>query len=95
MDRETLKHICSLARISSTEAEFEELAEKMEQIFKYISLIDEIDVEGVPPCYNVIEHFEGVLREDETKMTLSREDFLANSPAQISGLVRVPPVINA
>jgi aspartyl-tRNA(Asn)/glutamyl-tRNA(Gln) amidotransferase subunit C len=34
-----------------------------------------------------------ILREDEVTETLDRETFLANSPAHIGGMIRVPPII--
>jgi len=33
------------------------------------------------------------MREDLVVPTLTREEFLANAPAHVGGMVRVPPVI--
>ena len=35
------------------------------------------------------------MREDEVKEVLSREEFLANAPDQIGGMIRIPPLMKA
>jgi aspartyl-tRNA(Asn)/glutamyl-tRNA(Gln) amidotransferase subunit C len=52
-----------------------------------------VDTEGVLPCTRVLESLTNVMREDTVSQTYSREEFLANAPAHVGGMIRVPPVI--
>ncbi|GAB4193451.1 MAG: hypothetical protein Tsb0015_16210 [Simkaniaceae bacterium] len=76
----------------------EELLDKILSVLKYVEQIDEIDVEGIPPCNHVLEHISNVFREDEVgkiekNERLSQEKFLKNSPSNVGGMIKVPPVI--
>ena len=95
MDREGLKHLASLCRIEVDEAQAESLAGDLKKILHYIEQLQEVDTEGVEPCYSVHEGFTSPMRADETDTTLDRETFLNNSPSHIGGMIRVPPVFNA
>ncbi|MBI3236171.1 MAG: aspartyl/glutamyl-tRNA amidotransferase subunit C [Chlamydiales bacterium] len=41
----------------------------------------------------VLKGLRNVMRKDEVGTPLSREEFLANAPSHVGGMVRVPPVI--
>ena len=58
-----------------------------------IEKLNELDTEGVEPTF-AVQHTDAVLREDEVKSSLSRDEALANAPAQVHGYFRVPKVIS-
>jgi len=93
MDEEELTKLTKLCRIECTEEEKKILQQRLAKILKYIELLGEVDTEGVEPCCRVSENLKSVLREDEVGETLPRELFLANAPAHVGGMIRVPPVI--
>ena len=85
-----LTHLC---RIECTEEEKKALHQHLARVLDYIEQLKEVDTEGVEPCYSVLETLTNVMREDEIKESLSRDPFLANAPAHVGGMIRVPPVI--
>ncbi|MBS3904240.1 MAG: Asp-tRNA(Asn)/Glu-tRNA(Gln) amidotransferase subunit GatC [Simkania sp.] len=89
-DIEKLSHLC---RIACTPEEKEKLRANLSKILGYVDQLKEIDTTGVPPCNSVLEGMTNPLREDESCDTMSREVFLANAPAHVGGMIRVPPVI--
>ena len=87
---EKLKSLC---RIACSEEEKKELSERLSRVLLYIDQLREVPTENVPPCNHISETLENVLRDDNVEDTLPRETFLANAPAHVGGMVRVPPVI--
>lgn len=93
LNKETIKKLTRLCRIDCTEEEQDSLLEDLKKILNYVEQLQEIDTENVPPCNQVIEGMANVMREDVIGKVLKRETFLANAPAHIGGMVRVPPII--
>jgi aspartyl-tRNA(Asn)/glutamyl-tRNA(Gln) amidotransferase subunit C len=93
LDKETIKQLTALCRIDCTPEEQASLLVDLKKILDYIELLDQIDTENVPPCNHILEDILNVMREDTVGEVLSREDFLANAPSHIGGMIRVPPVI--
>jgi aspartyl-tRNA(Asn)/glutamyl-tRNA(Gln) amidotransferase subunit C len=85
--------LTKLCRIDCTEEEKKKLLHSLQDILAYIDQLKEVDTEGVNPCNHVIETINNVMREDVVGELLSRELFLANAPAHVGGMIRVPPVI--
>ncbi|MES2344703.1 MAG: Asp-tRNA(Asn)/Glu-tRNA(Gln) amidotransferase subunit GatC [Chlamydiota bacterium] len=88
-----LEKLAQLSRIECSEKEKEKLLSNLRRIIAYVQLLDEVDTEGVSPCNHVLESHVNVFRLDEVGELLSREDFLANAPAHIGGMIKVPPVM--
>lgn len=93
LDKHSIRNLIELCRISCSEEEQESLLNDLKKMLDYFEQLDEIDTQDVSPCYHVLEGSCNVMRDDVVKDTLPRELFLANAPAQIGGMVRVPPVI--
>ena len=93
MNEEEFTKLTKLCRISCTDDEKEKFSSSISQILAYIELLGEVDTAGVKPCNTVLETMSNVLRDDIAKDYLARDLFLANSPAHVGGMVRVPPVI--
>jgi len=92
--KEMLTYLAELSRIAITEGEEEALIEDLSKILHYIEQLNELDTENVSPCTHVTKSLtQTPLREDIAANTLSRDDFLKNTPQQIGGMIRVPPVI--
>ena len=92
-DERELNQLIRLCRIECTEEEKKALHHHLASVLKYIEQLNEVDTTGVEPCYRVLETLSNVMREDTVSETLSRDAFLANAPAYVGGMIRVPPVI--
>ncbi|MBS0651152.1 MAG: Asp-tRNA(Asn)/Glu-tRNA(Gln) amidotransferase subunit GatC [Verrucomicrobia bacterium] len=92
-DENELTKLTKLCRIACTEDEKKALYNQISKILGYITQLDEVPTDGVEPCNRVLETLTNVMREDAVGDLLPRETFLANAPAHVGGMVRVPPVI--
>ena len=93
-DKEEMSHLKRLCRIECTKAEEEEILQSLQKILKHVDQLQEVDTSGVAKCSDVHRSMlKNKTRADEVKNLLSREEFLANAPEQIGGMVRVPPVL--
>lgn len=93
MEASDFNKLCRLCRISATEEEKEKFLASIGDILAYTKQLDEIDTEGVSPCFTVHETLRSVMRIDEPEAPLSRDLFLANAPSHVGGMIRVPPVL--
>jgi len=93
IDEESVKHIEELAELSLTAEEREDLTEDLGRIIDYVDKLGELDTEGVEPLRHILE-VENVLREDERRETLDREEVFKNAPARHRDFFEVPPVID-
>ncbi len=95
LDQKTIKYLADLSRIAVSADEEEALLKDLKKILGYIEQLDEVDTSQVEPCTYVTKALtETPLREDVVESTFTRDAFLKGAPQQISGMVRVPPVIN-
>lgn len=95
LNEEELLKLTKLCRIECTEEEKKALGSNISKILAYIDLLQEVDTENVPACSHVMEQLSNITREDKVGPTLSRDEFLANAPSHIGGMVRVPPIIKS
>ena len=86
--------IMNLCCIELTSEERDSLFRDLYEILNYIELLEEIDTKDVKPCDHVIPNVCNVMRDDVVGETISRDKFLDNAPEYLSGMVRVPQVIN-
>lgn len=93
LNQDTIKSLTQLSRIQCTQEEQAAILKDLESILEHFKLLDELNTDNVAPCNQVLEGIQNVMREDVVGETLPREAFLGNAPAQVGGMVRVPPVI--
>lgn len=94
-NKKAIELLEKLCHIKCTPEEEKDLLEKVKQVLDYVERLDEIDTSNVPPCNYVLKEIHQLeLRKDEIqKSNLSREDFFRNSPEQIAGMIKVPPIL--
>ena len=91
--REDILHLADLSNFSLTEGEIKSLGTDLKNIIKYISQLDELNVEGIEPTYQVFE-MENVWREDKIlPQDVDREALLALAPDSQDNQVKVPKVL--
>lgn len=93
VDVDTIKHLAELSNFSISEEESETLKKDLGEILKYVSQLDEVDVEGVEPTYQVFE-MENVWRDDEIlPQEALREDLLNLAAETKDNQIKVPKVL--
>lgn len=89
IDREQVLHVARLARLSLSEEEVERMTGELSTILDHIEKISELDLDDVQPTSHVVE-LENVLRADEPRPSLPREQVLAEAPDTDGVGFRVP-----
>ncbi|SFP32877.1 Asp-tRNA(Asn)/Glu-tRNA(Gln) amidotransferase subunit GatC [Salibacterium halotolerans] len=90
--KDQVKHVAHLARLSITEEEVDTFTEQLDNIIEFAEQLNELDTEDVEPTTHVLD-IHNVLRKDEQRPSLDREDALKNAPDQEDGQVKVPSVL--
>ncbi len=93
-DHQTLEHLKKLCRIECTAEENEDILSNLSRVLEYIEQLKEVNTENTKTCRYVLRGMlRNRMREDVVKDLLPRDQFLANAPDQIGGMIRVPPVL--
>ena len=92
IDTKKVEQIATLVRLGISEEEAEKFSGQFSSIIDYFNMLNEVDTTDVPPASD-IANAENVLREDEVKPSMSREEFLKNAPKSERGYVKVPTVL--
>lgn len=88
-----VRHLAALSNINLSEKETKSLKTDLGQILAYIGQLDELDVSGVEPTYQVVD-LQNVWREDEIQdYGVSREDLLVLTAEQAENQIKVPKVL--
>lgn len=90
--KEQVKHVADLARLTFSDDELETFAKQMDEVIQYAERLNELETEDVVPTTHVMD-VRNVLREDEARPSLDREDVLKNAPASKDGQFEVPSIL--
>lgn len=91
--REDIIHLAELSNFSLTDKEAESLEKDLQGIIKYISQLDELNVDDIQPTYQVFE-MENVWRADEIiPQEADREALLNLAEESRDNQVKVPKVL--
>lgn len=93
LTRHQVEHIAELAKLDLTEAELTRYAEQLSTILDYFEALRAINTDDIPPTASVLP-LRNILREDEVKPTLTRDQILANAPEKEEGQFRVKAVLD-
>lgn len=91
ISREDVQHVSRLARLELSEDEVEKFTDQLGKILEYISKLNELDTEGVPPTAHVLD-ITNVFRDDVVNTT-PIEGMEKMAPDFARGHFRVPKVI--
>ena len=92
LDKATVAHIATLARIKLPEAEHGKIAGELTHILAWIEQLGEVDTSGVEPMTSVAA-MTLLMREDVVSDGDRRDDILGNAPAAAHGFFSVPKVV--
>ncbi len=92
LDKATVAHIASLARIRLAEAELEPLAGELSQILDWVEQLNEVDTTGVPPMASAAATTLP-MRDDMVTDGDCPDAILGNAPRVARGFFTVPKVV--
>jgi aspartyl-tRNA(Asn)/glutamyl-tRNA(Gln) amidotransferase subunit C len=91
--REDVEHVARLARLALTPAEVDELTAQLASILDHAATVSALDLADVPATAHPLE-LVNVLRPDEPRPGVDRDEVLAAAPAAEDGRFRVPRILD-
>ena len=92
IDKDTVKHISKLARISLDEKKVDNLSKDLTSIMKFIENLNKLNTDKTAPLTSII-NASLKSRKDEVKDGKIRDQILKNSPEKNEEFFVVPKVI--
>jgi aspartyl-tRNA(Asn)/glutamyl-tRNA(Gln) amidotransferase subunit C len=92
IDAKMVDNLAHLARLRFDDSEKESIRADLEKMVAFVEKLQTIDTTGVAPLLHISD-VANVLREDEVKGSISREEALLNSPVKDGVFFKVPTVI--
>ncbi len=92
VDDKMVDHLAHLSRLSFKPGEKEGIRVDLEKMISFIEKLNELDTTGVAPLLFMTSEV-NVLRDDEVKGSISREDAMKNAPLNDGVFFKVPKVI--
>tara|TARA_B100000965_G_C19276582_1_gene619694 strand:- start:398 stop:685 length:288 start_codon:yes stop_codon:yes gene_type:complete len=92
IDKEKIKHIAKLARISVDKAKTESLAKDLSSIFEFIEQLNQLNTDKVEPMTSILNESLRY-RIDQVNDGKIRDKILKNSPKTSDEFFIVPKVI--
>ena len=92
LTREQVVGIAELARLDLTEEEFSLFREQLSEVLEYAERLQALDTDAIPPTATVLPA-RNVMRADEPRPSLTREDILANAPEAKDGCFQVQAIL--
>lgn len=86
-----VRKVALLARLPLSEHELEQMQQQLSSILEYMQMLQEVDVTDVPPTAQVTDVV-NIVRPDEVRPSLPRDEVLNNAPRQEAGFFQVKPV---
>lgn len=84
--------LAHLSRLQFNEIEKAEIKKDLQQMIGFVEKLNELNLDGVEPMLFMSEEV-NVLRDDEIKGSVSREEALKNAPLHDKEFFKVPKVI--
>ena len=92
ISRADVAHVARLARLDVTEDELDRFTEQLGAVLEHAADVEALDTSGVEPTAHPLP-LKNVLREDEVRPSLDRDEVLAQAPAAEDGRFRVPRIL--
>jgi len=93
IDKDTVKHISKLARISLDKKKIDNLSKDLSSIMKFIEKLNKLNTDNITPLTSII-NASLKSRIDEVKDGKIRDQILKNSPEKNEEFFVVPKVID-
>jgi aspartyl-tRNA(Asn)/glutamyl-tRNA(Gln) amidotransferase subunit C len=90
--RADVEHVAQLARLALSDKEIDALTAELGVILDHAAQVSALDTHGVPPTAHPLP-LVNVLRPDEPRPGLPRDEVLAEAPATEDDRFRVPRIL--
>jgi aspartyl-tRNA(Asn)/glutamyl-tRNA(Gln) amidotransferase subunit C len=87
-----VEKLAHLARLKFNEEEKQEIKTDLQRMISFVEKLNELNLDGVEPLLHLSDGV-NILREDEIKGSVSREEALKNAPLHDDQFIKVPKVI--
>jgi aspartyl-tRNA(Asn)/glutamyl-tRNA(Gln) amidotransferase subunit C len=92
LTRDEVAHLANLARLAVTEAELDLFAGQLDVILGAVARIGDVAAADIPPTSHAVP-LTNVLRPDEVRPSLPRDEVLAAAPSVEDNRFRVPRIL--
>lgn len=92
IDRQTVDHVARLARLDLSEEERTRMQTELSDILEHVETIQGMELDDVEPTSHAIP-LTNVMRPDELRPSLPRDEALANAPHSEEGRFAVPRIV--
>ncbi|HUY64660.1 MAG TPA: Asp-tRNA(Asn)/Glu-tRNA(Gln) amidotransferase subunit GatC [Acidimicrobiales bacterium] len=92
LTRQDAAYVARLARIDLSDDELDQYAEQLATVLEHVAAMSALDTSGVEPTAHPLP-LRNVLRADDVRPSLGRDEVLAQAPAAESGRFRVPRIL--
>lgn len=92
ISRDDVARLATMSSLQLADDEIDDLATDIERILGYVDQLNELDVDGVEPTYQVNQP-QNVWRSDEPVSSLTSAELLALAPDQADNQIKVPKVL--
>lgn len=92
ISRDDVAHVAGLARLTLTDDELDTFTGQLASILEHAADVEALDLDDVAPTSHPYP-LQNVVRPDEVRPSLDRDEVLAQAPAAEAGMFRVPPVL--
>jgi len=84
--------LAHLSRLEFNDIDKAEIKNDLQRMISFVEKLDELDLSDTEPLLHMSSNI-NVLREDEVKGSISREEALKNAPSHDDKFFKVPKVI--
>jgi len=92
ISKDQVRHVAHLARLAITDEDVDTMTKQLGDIIHYAELLNELDTTGVEPTTHVLD-LKNVMRKDEPRKWIEREDALNNAPEHQNNQFKVPSIL--
>jgi len=88
-----VKKVAELAKLEFTDEELKIFSAQFESILEYISRINELELDNVPPMSSPLLDSQRLRKDERTSQELTRQIAVENAPRSKDGFFVVPKVV--
>ena len=92
ISRDDVAHVAHLARLELSDDELDRFTEQLGAILDHAQDVAALDTAGIPPTAHPLP-IENVLRDDDVRPSLDRDEVLSQAPAADGPFFRVPRIL--
>lgn len=87
-----VEKLAHLSRLEFNDTDKAEIKNDLQRMISFVEKLDELDLTGTEPLLHMSSNI-NVLRDDEVKGSVSREEVMKNAPDHDNKFFKVPKVI--